>query len=113
MNQSVINLENYRTVGSKVFTGRDRGSDVRKRSGIDHLAGSNNEVIIEVPADIRSINPSFLEEFLYNVVLDLGKNVFYERIKFNFLGTRYDIGKDVDEAVDRILRKKNALAYFQ
>lgn len=113
MNQSVINLEDYRTTGSKVFTGRDRGSDVRKRSGIDHLANSSDKVIIEVPADIRSINPSFLEEFLYNVVRNLGKDTFYEHVKFSFLGTRYDIGKDVDEAVDRILRKKNALAYFQ
>lgn len=113
MNQSVINLEDYRTVGSKVFTGRDRGSDVRKRSNIDVLAGSTNEVVIQVPADIRSINPSFLEEFLYNVVQTLGKESFYEHVKFKFLGTRYDIGKDVDEAVDRILRKKNALAYFQ
>lgn len=113
MNQSIINLEDYRTVGSKVFTGRDRGSDVRKRSQIDLLADSTKEVVIQVPDDIRSINPSFLEEFLYNVVQTLGRDAFYEQVKFDILGTRYNIKKDVDEAVDRILRKKNALAYFQ
>ena len=86
---------------------------MRKRSQIDLLADSNREVVVQVPADIRSINPSFLEEFLYNVVQTLGKDAFYEHVKFNFLGTRYDISKDIDEAVDRILRKKNALAYFQ
>ncbi len=94
--------------------GAGRGiCDVRKRSQIDLLADSTKEVVIQVPDDIRSINPSFLEEFLYNVVQTLGRDAFYEQVKFDILGTRYNIKKDVDEAVDRILRKKNALAYFQ
>ena len=111
MNPPLINLEDYRTPGSKVFTGRDRGGDVRERSHIDELAANNDLVIIEVPADIRSINPSFLEELLYNVVPKFGKDGFYKRIKFRTNGTRYNIIKDVEEAVDRILRKTNALSF--
>ena len=41
MKTNIINLENYRTqlgnVKSKVFTGRDRGLDVREKSHIDEL----------------------------------------------------------------------------
>lgn len=111
MNSPLINLEDYRTPGSKVFTGRDRGSDVRKKSHIDELAASHDQVIVEVPADIRSINPSFLEELLYNVVPKFGKEGFYQRIKFHTTGTRYNIAKDIEEAVDRILRKSNALSF--
>jgi len=111
MNSPLINLEDYRTPGSKVFTGRDRGSDVRKKSHIDELAASYDQVIVEVPADIRSINPSFLEELLYNVVPKFGKQGFYQRIKFQTTGTRYNIAKDIEEAVDRILRKSNALSF--
>lgn len=111
MNPPLINLEDYRTPGSKVFTGRDRGSDVRKKSKIDQLAEVNNEIIVEVPADIRSINPSFLEELLYNIVPKFGKEGFYKRVKFQTQGTRYNIAKDVEEAVDRILRKSNALSF--
>jgi len=111
MSSQSINLEDYRTPGSKVFTGRDRGSDVRKKSHIDQLADLHEEVIVEVPADIRSINPSFLEELLYNIVPKFGKEGFYQRIKFRTSGTRYNITKDVEEAVDRILRKSNALSF--
>mgnify|MGYP006373383329 FL=1 len=42
---SIIDLEQYRTqIGStksKVFTGRDRGEDVRKRSMIDEVFEEN------------------------------------------------------------------------
>ena len=57
-----------------------------------------------------SINPSFLEEFLTNVVKSLGKEGFYKKIKFASDSKRYDIALDLEEAVDRILRNENALS---
>lgn len=59
MSKAIINLENYRTPGSKVFTGRDRGEKVRKESGIDRLYKTNEKITVVIPEDIRSINPSF------------------------------------------------------
>lgn len=103
-----INLQDFRTLGSKVFTGRDRGIEVREKSNIDQIADSYSEIYIEIPVDIRSINPSFLEEFLFNVVTKLGESGFRKKFKFINKG-RYQIQNDLDEAIERILRDENAL----
>ena len=109
MSKYKIDLQDYRTVGSKVFTGRDRGSEVRQNSKIDTLITQYEEVDIVIPEDIRSINPSFLEEFLMNAVTQLGETVFNKKIKFINEG-RYKVQEDLNEAIERILRVENALA---
>ena len=108
--EKIIDLENFRTKGSKVFTGRDRGISVRTDSKIDELAQGVEKIKILIPSDIMSINPSFLEEFLSNVVLKLGKDGFYTKFSFHSESTRYDIALDLDEAIERILRTENALS---
>ncbi len=105
----IINLQDYRTPGSKVFTGRDRGEKVRNKSNIDSLTSNHDSVTIIIPEDIRSINPSFLEEFLVNVVTKLGKEGFSKKFKIENKG-RYQVANDLNEAIDRILREENALA---
>jgi hypothetical protein len=109
-NINIINLQDYRTPGSRVFTGRDRGIDVRKASAIDLLEAQSDEVIIKIPEDIGSINPSFLEEFLYNVVNKLHADEFFRKFKFENNG-RYKIHNDLQEAVERILREETALVH--
>ncbi len=110
MSTITIDLENHRTKGSKVFTGRDRGIEVRTNSSIDkYILEEGKKVDILIPIDIMSINPSFLEEFLTNVVSYLGQEDFYNFVKFKSDSKRYDISEDLEEAVDRILRKENAL----
>ncbi|MCD0465974.1 DUF4325 domain-containing protein [Flavobacterium sp. ENC] len=107
--ETIIDLSNFRTPGSKVFTGRDRGIVVRNNSKIDELITNSNQIEILVPEDIRSINPSFLEEFLINVVQKLGKANFYKNVFFRTSG-KYDIEEDLQEAVDSILREENGLS---
>ncbi len=104
-----INLEAYRTPGSKVFTGRDRGTEVREKSHIDELSQSGGKVVLTIPDDIRSINPSFLEELLIHVVTRLGEKGFYDKFEINNPG-KYKVEQDLKEAIDRILRVENALA---
>lgn len=103
-----INLQDYRTKGSKVFTGRDRGIDVRKKSHINEIERTYERIRILVPEDIGSINPSFLEEFLLDVVTKLKADRFFEKFEFVNNG-RYKIKEDLEEAVDRILRTETAL----
>ncbi len=43
-NNSVINLQDYRTPGSRVFTGRDRGIEVREASKIDLIEKESDEM---------------------------------------------------------------------
>lgn len=109
MRKYIIKLDDFRTPGSKVFTGRDRGQEVRKKSKIDSLIHDFDEITISIPNDIRSINPSFLEEFLFNVVSRLRETGFFKKFKIDNPG-RYQIKEDLHEAIERILREENALA---
>lgn len=92
-----------------MFTGRDRGEQVRMASKIDGVAAQNESVTIVIPADIRSINPSFLEEFLVNVVSKLKREGFYQKFHIENPGP-YKVDDDLRDAIDRILREQNALA---
>lgn len=109
MNPVIINLSNFRPVGSKVFAGRDRGEQVRKNSKIDSIIEGTAPVQIVIPDDVYSVNPSFLEEFLINAVTILGKDLFFQKVSFVSNGP-YKIQKDLEEAVDRISRTTTALA---
>ncbi|MCD8290171.1 MAG: STAS-like domain-containing protein [Prevotella sp.] len=108
----IIDLNKYRaqrsTGISKVFTGRDRGKTVREKSEIDKMADKYEKVIIQIPADISSINPSFLEELNKNVVRKYGKEKFMKKIEFKCLG-EYDVTKSLDEAINRILHNETAI----
>jgi hypothetical protein len=110
MSEVTIDLEKYRTQQSKVFTGRERGIHVRTKSKLVELEKTYDQIIILIPEVVMSINPSFLEELLYEVVQKLGKKEFNRRITFKSDSKRYDIADDLDDAIDRILRKGNALS---
>lgn len=103
---NIINLGDFRTKDgdriSKVFIGRDRGEVVRKKSKIDYLEEKYDNINIVIPVDIYSINISFLEEFLINVVTKLGKEKFLEKFHFISEGD-YDINKSVNQAINNIL----------
>lgn len=109
----VINLEKFRVTDedglvAKVFTGRDRGEDVRKSSDIDKIEEMYDKIIIIIPDNIYSINPSFFEELFVNVVIKLGKDKFLEKFTFNSIGS-YNYEKPLSEAIMRILRKNSAI----
>lgn len=111
MKTTTINLEEYRTqlgsTKSKVFTGRDRGEEVRRKSQIDSLFENYDKVKFVIPTDIFSITPSFLEELFFNVVRKYGKKAVYDKIDLS--GNSYDLQEPLDEAIDRILQKKTGL----
>lgn len=100
-----LDLNKYRTkVGktySRVFTGRDRGADVRDRSKIDDLFTDEGLEVL-IPDEIFSITPSFLEELFKNIVLKYGKLNTLNKIKFT---GKYDIQGSFEEALDRILQQ--------
>lgn len=110
--KQTINLETFRVREgdkiAKVFTGRDRGAYVREKSKIDQIERQSDMIDIIIPKDVYSINPSFLEEFLVNVVKKLGKDGFLQKFKFSSEGD-YDIQEPLMEALDRILRESSAL----
>lgn len=111
-NDKIINLEDFRAKEgnriSKVFTGRDRGKYVREKSRIDELETQYDEIIIIIPNQIYSINPSFFEEFLVNVVKKLGKEKFLSKFKFKTDGD-YEYEMPLNQAIDRILKTQTAI----
>lgn len=110
--ENIINLEDFRAKEgqriSKVFTGRDRGEIVRRKSRIDELEQTYDTVKIIIPDNIYSINPSFFEEFLVNVVKKLGKQKFLEKFKFESEGD-YEYEAPLNQAIDRILKTQTAI----
>ena len=112
MRSTIINLENFRVkvngVKSKVFTGRDRGAEVRKASKIDSLESQYDHIELVVPSEIYSINHSVFEEFLRNVVSKIGKEEFLKRITLKSEG-QFDYTTKLLEAIDRILNSKPAI----
>ena len=105
-----IDLDKYRTSNrkakSRVFTGRDRGEDVRENSHIDDFFDMFDKIIIKIPNDIFSITPSFLEEFLLHVVKKHSKEECLRKLEF--VG-EYDIHQALEEAIERILQDKTGL----
>ena len=59
----------------------------KHKSKIDELEREFDKVTIIIPKDIRSINPSFFEEMLKNVVLKIGREKFLEKFSFQSLGS--------------------------
>ena len=106
--QNTIKLESFRAEGAKVFTGRDRGAQVRIDSNIDELENNFEEIYFVIPDNIYSINPSFFEELFENVVNKLGKEDFFKKFIFSSEG-KYNFEKPLNEAIERLLRKKTAL----
>jgi hypothetical protein len=105
---NIINLEDFRTTGAKIFTGRDRGKSVRIDSNINSIEEKFDSVIIIIPENIYSIIPSFLEEFLHDVVMKLGREGFMSKFTIKSEGN-YNPDRALNEAIERILRNKTAI----
>lgn len=108
MNIYRFELEKYRIPGSKIFTGRDIGLDIKKKSKINSIFENNDLIEFIIPDNLFSINPSFFEELFIDIVLKFGKETFFKKMKFESLG-KYQYQKPLNEAIDRILREKTAL----
>jgi len=111
--ENILHLEDYRVKGkdgtiAKVFTGRDRGKDVRLASKIDEMEEKYESITVVIPDNIYSINPSFFEELFVNVVIKLGRDRFQEKFIFESLG-KYNYERPLNEAINRILRKNTAI----
>lgn len=109
--ENILNLDDFRTVisgkKSRVFTGRDRGAEVRTNSKIDDLLGKYEKVELVIPNDIYSITPSFLEEFLKTAVEKYGREITNRLVLSQT--NEYDLSEPMEEAIDRIMSTDSAL----
>ncbi len=82
MTEISIDLSNYTTPASKVFSGQSRGKDLRQILNIEKYEKGDYSVSIIIPEDTYSVNPSFFLGFLGKTVKKLGEEVFNSKFKF-------------------------------
>ena len=100
----VIDFADFRNYFKRptALFGEELGKQIRTDSGIDKLIEKHKRIIIKIPEDVLTINPSFLEEFLRNAVKRLGKTGFKETVTFENPG-KYKVDTDVDNAIASIV----------
>lgn len=101
----VINLDEYRSNGSKVFAGRERGKLARQRAGLDQIDQTDTTVLVRVPEDIYSVNSSFFLGMFGPSIRRLGGEEF--RRRFSFEGK--DISRVIEDGIKEALRSKAPL----
>ncbi len=99
-----IDLGKYKT--GAVFSGRARGRAVREALGLDREDEKERPVVIAIPEDTISFNPSFFLGLLGPSVRALGRDAFIEKYGFNAHAVHHD---EISEGIDRALRDTSAL----
>lgn len=98
MTKVKIDLDNYRSGGSQVFAGRDRGQKVREAAHLDEIDRDPGiEVDVIVPDDIFSINSSFFLGMFGPSIRAMGGDAFRRRFHF--------VGEDLKEIVESGIRE--------
>ncbi|MBA3342484.1 MAG: DUF4325 domain-containing protein [Gemmatimonadaceae bacterium] len=102
---TVFDLNTYRSAGSRVFAGRDRGREVRIKAMLDDMDIEPGEVEVSVPADVFSVNSSFFLGLFGPSIRSLGGPGF--RAKYRFVGR--DISRVVNDGIEEALNTSSPL----
>lgn len=103
-----IDLSTYRSVGSRVFAGRDRGDFVRQReclAEMDRDLDPELTVQVVVPGDTISVNSSFFLGLFGDSIRALGEEGFRRR----FIFTGHPIGRVYESGIREALTTVSAL----
>ena len=97
----------FSKLGGPLYTGRDRGEEVRKRFDLDTIDSSNISVNVVIPENTYSITSSFFLGLFGDSIRDCGEvDNFFKTFKFN--APDLMIEKFTDYA-KRALREKKPL----
>lgn len=97
-----INLGDYCHNGNYELVTRTQGIIARTGSDIDVLIAKGEQVEIIIPRQVFTVGYFFLEEFLENAIVKLGRNRFGDQVKFTSEG-RYNIKLDLAQVFNRVL----------
>ena len=102
-----IDLGNFRSEGTRVFSGRERGESVRTALNLDAEDENPATVVVVIPEDTYSINTSFFLGLFGRSVRRLGsRDAFFGRYSFR---CRPEILDDIEMAVQDALKDSEAL----
>lgn len=109
METRIIRLEPYQNKG--VFTGRPQGESARESVGLDSLDNKEINIVLEVPENTTSFNPSFYLGLLYPSYQKLGLEGFEKKYSFRILIKDEDAKKIIyDDLLDGRRNAINSLA---
>ena len=102
-----IDLSNYKSSKSSIFTGRPQGEDVRKKLNLDKYDNSNDCVVFEIPDNTISFNPSFYLGLLFDSYKKLKLDEFEKKYSFKIKSNNEDILRVLNK--DLADGKRNAI----
>jgi hypothetical protein len=101
----VIDLDQYRTPGIRVYAGRERGARVRADALLDQFDKDGEEVTVKIPEDSFSVNSSFFLGMFGPSIRLLKEEKFRERYKFE----GKNIARVINECIKEALRTGSPL----
>lgn len=114
-----INLGLYRGTDSDSYTGRPEGEFARQKIGLDALDDDQTHVVVKIPGDTISINPSFFLGLFYKSIKKLKLDHFKNKYEFAVETTdneaKETLLEDIMDALqyaNNIVEKKNGLSSF-
>lgn len=102
-----IDLDQYRSHGTHVFSGRERGEAVREAAELDQLDSEEEPVSIVIPNDTFSVTSSFFLGMFGDSIRRLGEEQFREHYRFD--GPIMDAV--VEDGIAEALREEAALGH--
>jgi hypothetical protein len=99
-----INLGDYQSPESKIFSGQKRGQDLREKLRIDKIEKEDSPIQIIIPMDTYAVNPSFFLGFLGKSIKSLGEKIF--RTKFQFECSKV-IKDNIEEGISYSIKFSN------
>lgn len=93
-------MHKHRAEGSKIYSGRPLGMEVREQLGLDEIDKSDETCTISFPLDTVSINSSYFGGLFEKSVIELGREKFEEKYKF-----MYENGEDLSETLKENLEE--------
>ena len=102
-----VDLDKARTSkDARVFAGRDRGGHWRNEFKLDQVDNGTDEVEVDIPADVSSVNISFFLGMFGKSVRTLGTEGFRQRYQFH---CNEDIRPLIDLGVEQAVKTSSAL----
>lgn len=101
-----IKMHNYRAQGSKLYSGRPLGIDVRKKLDLNRKDSDQENYIFVFPEDTISINSSYFGGLFEKSIIDLGKEKFLKKYKFQYADGRDlkdTLKRNIDEGIEDAL----------
>lgn len=102
----IIDLGKQLKSGSKVFSGRNRGAEVRHNLNLDNLDTNPDIIYIKIPKDTFSLNASFFLGTFGPSVRKLGKEGFNNKYKFECEDI---IKQSIEDSIERALKSTYVL----